>query len=243
LHLGDHNLDGGVREFQGDEVFEAMRSEITEAFDRADYPETIRRIDRNFGDHAYSLGSLFRDEQRNITDVILDSTLADAESVYRHLYEDNAALMRYLDSVSIPLPRAMRTAAEFIMNADISRALGEDPVDLEYIRGYFEDTESWGLELDVPGISFSMARAIERHTARLNGDSGPALFEEITALVETFAELPFGSDLWNAQNDYYEALTNRYPQMKERAEAGDAEATAWVEAFERLGETLSVRVR
>jgi len=244
LHLGDHNLDGGVRPYRNQEQFEQMVNELTEAFQRADYPETIRCIDRNFGDHSYSLGTLFRDEQRNITRVILADTLDDAESVYRHVYEDNAALMRYLDSVSIPLPRALRTAAEFIMNVDITRTLREDPVDIDYIRGYFDDTESWGLELDVPGISFAMSEALERQTARLDEeDAGPEIFDQTTEMIETFEDLPINCDLWTAQNNYYVVYTTRYPEMKDRAESGDEEAAGWVESFERLGEALHFKVR
>ncbi len=243
LHLGDHNLSGGVRMFQGPEPFEVMKTEVTAAFERADLPETIRRIDHHFGDHSYSLGTLFRDEQRNITEDILNGTLASAESVYRHLYEDNAALMRYLNKVSIPLPRALRTAAEYVMNVDITRALGEDPIDLDYIRDYFDDTESWGLELDVPGISFAMNHALERHTARLNeANAGPALFDEITKLINMILGLPFGCDLWTAQNDYHEVFTHRYPGIQDLAEYGDPEAAAWVDSFESLGRALAFRI-
>ncbi|MEZ4522989.1 MAG: DUF3536 domain-containing protein [Thermomicrobiales bacterium] len=243
IHLGDHNLDGGVRIFKDNDSYEAMKHEISEAFERADYPQTIRLIDHHFGDHSYSLGSLFRDEQRKITNVILDGTLADAESVYRHVYEDNAALIHYLESVSIPLPHALRTAAEFIMDADIKRAFVSDQVDLDYIRDYFEETASWGLELDVAGISFSMEAALERMAKRLEeADAGPEIFDEMTGLIGLIAELPFGCDYWTAQNNYYELLQTRYPEFKERAEGGDAEAAAWVESFEHLGAALAVRV-
>ncbi|CAN5575914.1 DUF3536 domain-containing protein [soil metagenome] len=243
IHLGDHNLDGGVRLFKGDEAFDAMQQEVTEAFDRADFPQTIRLIDHHFGDHSYSLGSLFRDEQRKITDVILDGTLADAESVYRHVYEDNAALIRYLDSVSIPLPRALRTAAEFIMDADIKRALEDEPVDLDYIRGYFQETASWGLELDVPGISFSMEYALERLARKLTSpDAGPEIFDKMTGLIQLIGELPFGCDYWTAQNNYYELLQHRYPEIAGEARSGDSAARAWIESFERLGHALAVYV-
>ena len=64
LHFGDHNLCGGVREFQGEEAYATMAAEVSEAFSWADFPETLRRIDQHFGDSTYSLRSLFRDEQR-----------------------------------------------------------------------------------------------------------------------------------------------------------------------------------
>ena len=62
---------------------------------------------------------LFRDEQRRILRRILDSTLAEADSVYRQLYEHQVPLMRYITNLGVPLPRALHTAAEFVVNADL----------------------------------------------------------------------------------------------------------------------------
>jgi hypothetical protein len=118
-----------------------------------------------------------------------------------------------------------------------------DPVDLAYIRDYFDDTKSWGLELDVPGISFAMEHAIGRISGRMSVDgAGPEQFDEITELIELFEELPFHCDYWNEQNDYYELLQTRYPEMKTQAAASNPLAEDWIVSFERLGRALSIRV-
>src|SRR5690606_2260352 len=49
LHLGDHNISGGICEFQGEEAYARMVEEITELFQRADIPAVLRVLDRNFG--------------------------------------------------------------------------------------------------------------------------------------------------------------------------------------------------
>jgi hypothetical protein len=75
LHFGDHNLNCGVRAYAGDEAYKALVDEITEPFTRADFPEILRYIDKHFGRSTYSLRSLFRDEQRRVLNLILESTL------------------------------------------------------------------------------------------------------------------------------------------------------------------------
>lgn len=35
LHFGDHNINAGVREFQGEEPYQAMVEELSETFGRA----------------------------------------------------------------------------------------------------------------------------------------------------------------------------------------------------------------
>ncbi|MGE5138655.1 MAG: DUF3536 domain-containing protein, partial [Rudaea sp.] len=42
LHLGDQNLSGGVREFEGDERYQEMVHDLTDGFNRADISEVFR---------------------------------------------------------------------------------------------------------------------------------------------------------------------------------------------------------
>lgn len=243
MHLGDHNLDGGVREYTSPERFETMHSEVVEAFSQADFPETIRLIDRHFGAHAYSLGTLFRDQQREITRQILDTTLEEAESVYRHLYEDHAPLLRFLNHAGIPLPEALRTAAQFVMNADLRREFSSDDLDVEYVRSYFEETRDWGLHLDIEGLSFVLEQTLERLSAQLRDpECSPDAIQRMNEIIGMLETLPFGVNLWTAQNDFYEALHMNYPAMVEQAEAGDQAAAIWVAEFRKLGDGLSVMV-
>jgi len=64
LHFFDHNLSGGVHEFQGKESYSTLIKDVSEAFSRADIPEIIRTLERFFGGDTFLLKSLFRDEQR-----------------------------------------------------------------------------------------------------------------------------------------------------------------------------------
>jgi alpha-amylase/alpha-mannosidase (GH57 family) len=112
LHFGDHNLTGGVRNYDATD-YEEMVQEVTEAFWRADLPEVIRLLDKHFLELTYSLRTLFRDEQRKILRRILGDSLESAEAAYRQVYENHAPLMRFLADLRIPLPRSFRTAAGF----------------------------------------------------------------------------------------------------------------------------------
>src|SRR6202020_1988651 len=64
LHLGDHNITGGVREFHDEAQFQQLRAKLTETFATADIAGVIRILDEQFTKHTFSLRSLFRDEQR-----------------------------------------------------------------------------------------------------------------------------------------------------------------------------------
>jgi hypothetical protein len=77
----------------------------------------------------YSLTSLFRDEQRRIVQLILNSTLWDIESSLTTIYEDHASLLHYLSQAGLPKPPALTLAAGFAINAGLRRALESDPID------------------------------------------------------------------------------------------------------------------
>jgi hypothetical protein len=122
LHFGDHNLVGGVRVFLGEEAYGVMAWEVTEAFALADLPETIRRLDKHFGASTYSLKSLFRDEQRKVSEQIMELTMAEVWSAFDRIYSHYVPLMRFLRDLGVPLPKPFFAAAEAVLNRNLRRA-------------------------------------------------------------------------------------------------------------------------
>jgi hypothetical protein len=82
LHMGDHNVNGGVQESMPDRLYQSLIGELVPPFTRADFAEVIRVTDRCFGESNYSLRSLFREEQRTVIQNILASALDRSETLY-----------------------------------------------------------------------------------------------------------------------------------------------------------------
>jgi hypothetical protein len=161
LHLGDHNLNCGVRRYQGEDAYGELVREITEPFDRADFAETLRMLDKHFGASTYSLRFLFRDEQRKILDIILESTLADVEAIYRKLYETNVPLMRFLKDSGVPPPRALYAAAEVVLNADLRRAFENEELSPQHIDPLLDESGSEGISLDEETLEYALRGSLE----------------------------------------------------------------------------------
>src|SRR5437899_38308 len=119
LYMGEHNLTGGVRRIESPEAYDAMAAEIKAAYDTSDFPETIRVIDRHFGQAAYSLTSLFKDEQRRILDEIMSSTRDDLESRFRLITERYEPLVKFLQGIGAPSPPALETVFDMVLHSDI----------------------------------------------------------------------------------------------------------------------------
>jgi len=243
VHMGDHNVNGGVREFLGDEAEAILTREAVEPFLRADFPEVIRIMDRRFGESNYSLRSLFRDEQRRVLDQILISTLEEAEALYRQIYEHRAPMMRFLTNLQIPLPKAFYTAAEFVLNGYLRRALESEEIDAERVKALLETAKLEGVVLDNATLEFAYQHNLEQMMEQFVATPTVNLVRRLDSAASLIHALPFRLDLWKIQNAYYLLLQNNYPNMRRQKDRGDPTAQAWVECFETLGQKLAVKVR
>ena len=243
LHMGDHNVNGGVRRFQGTDAYQELTREEVEPFTRADFAEVIRIMNRRFGESNYSISWLFRDEQRKVLNVILESTLREAEALYRQIYEHRAPMMRFLTNLHIPLPKAFHSAAEFVLNGYLREALEKDDVDVERIRGLLETAWLEGVAVDAATLEFAYRQNLERMAERLASDPSENQLKQLDTAVSIIQVLPFAVDLWKIQNSYYRLLEGIYPKMRRQSELGDQSAQDWLRSFEALGQKLAVKVR
>jgi len=242
LHMGDHNVNGGVQQFMAEKVFQSLQGELAEPFVRADFAEVIRNMDRYFGESNYSVRSLFREDQRTVLETVLSSALAQSESLYRQIYEQRAPVMRYLTDLAIPLPRAFTAAAEFVLNADLRRALQDEEISAERLGSLLDAAKTEGISLDVATLEFAFRQNLERMANRLAENLTDAALRRLDGAAALLAALPFPVNLWRVQNTYYGLLQTAYPKMRRRQAQGDPSAQEWVVCFERLGQKLAIKI-
>ena len=242
LHLGDHNLSGGVREFQGEAEYEVMCEEVLGAFSRADMPETLRLLDKHFLELTYSMRSLFRDEQRRVLDLIVGTAMTDAEGLSGRLYEAHSPLLRYLATLDFPLPPPLQRLADFVLNTTLRRELGRRELDLSRIRTLLEEAEGVGIELDRVGMGYALQQAMER--AMVEWVDRPEQLGRLRRLrrtAELAQSLPFELDLALLQNHFFRTLESELPRFSEQADRGDPVALEWRDNFNALGSALHMR--
>ena len=201
VHLGDHNLGGGVRVFTSDAAHRAMRDEVSAVFGRLDLPEVLRSLERNFPGGVYSLREIFHDEQTRILDGILAETLDDVAKEYENIYEHQAPLMRYLASIGQTLPREFVTAAEMSLGRTLEREMGKGTaIDLVTVDALLKEARDAGVVLSMP----QFGRALERTLMDILDRLRTSADEEAEALAVRVAALGvngvFPFDPHRAQN-------------------------------------------
>jgi alpha-amylase/alpha-mannosidase (GH57 family) len=239
LHFGDQNITAAVKAYlpEDAEAFEKVVDQTREQVRGANFPEVIRLLDRYY-DLDYSLISLFRDEQRRIVQLILNSTLSDIENSLKHIYDDHASLLHYLSQAGLPKPAALALAAGFAVNAGLRRALEADPVDVSLIRSFLSMSKADEVALDTPTLTYVADLRMKRAMLELQMSSGNLdILDRALSLARTLAELPFELNLWQAQNLWYEILRSSPHGLT----AHDPEdRPRWTRDFHDLGCCLSI---
>lgn len=243
LHYGDHNLHAKVRPFTNERAYKSLVKALSQAFKHRDIARCVDLMDEGFGTEAYSLRNLFRDEQRKVLGEILRSTMKEAEGAFRDLYSSHAPLLRFLSENHIPVPREMKTTAEYALNGLLREALGEDALDLERIHNLLDEVRKSGVDLDLVTLEFTLRKNLERMSDRFfENPLDMAFLRAFTEAMSASRSLPVSLVLWSIQNKCYEVLQRQYLLMRDRAVAGDAEACSWTTEFERVAELLMLRL-
>jgi alpha-amylase/alpha-mannosidase (GH57 family) len=240
LHMGEHNLNCGVRFYQNPESYASLVEETKAAFERADFPALIRVMDKHFGTTNYSLKNLFRDEQFKVLNQILSATRDEILNTYRLLTDRYAPLTHFLNDIHVPPLNSLAPATEFVINADLRKQFENGQLDVERVKNLLAEVHRSKAALDVNALAF----AVKKHLDRLSEDffKSPedlAVLEKLSHSAALLSALPVSVNLWKPQNIYYQLFSNVRPEMEKR---GDEKTKSWLEKFAILGGQLGFHV-
>lgn len=235
LHLGETELTGGLRTMRPDSDYDALRKQLAGAMEPGGLPQVIRIIDTHFGETPISIRSLFRDEQRRVLHELIVATLEEAESAFRQLHERYDPLMRFHHRLGVPVPKVLKTAAEFDLNLQIRKLLEMPLPPAAEIESRLREARDEGVSLDEM-TRLAFIDAIERVSEqfRERPDDFDRL-ESLESLVTIVRDATLNVDLRRTQNRYYHMYASVRPAI-----AASPTGIEWVELFDQLGEKLSI---
>lgn len=246
VHLGDHNIYGGVMEHTGNGQFDDMCTDMKATFEKTDIPEVIRLMEKYFGTHSYSLRHLFKDDQRKILDKsrILQQSLQTAESFYKQIYENNYTTLTYIRELNIPIPKPLAIAVEYTINTDFQRVFDNTTMDIDRLENLVKEIKKWKIEIDTKMIGLKVSSWATNSMEELSVNTDDvALLDLIESVVGMLRLLNGGWDFWQAQNIYYRIGVSSCEAMRKRQETGDESAQRWIDLFNELGKHLGVKIK
>ncbi len=212
LHLGDHNMFGGVREFGNQETYLQMEEEIKSAFEKSNVFEVVMLMDKHFGSHNYSFWHLFKDDQKKVLNQVLQHNTEDIERQFTGVYENNYSLMQAIYQMDQELPKALKATVDFVINIRFRKLLEEPVINTQEIRKLLGEIKriKGGLDLDVLTLNFigsekitSLVRELYQHP------DNNELLVTIKDFIFLLREAGLEPDLWWVQNIAYKLKQER----------------------------------
>ncbi len=232
VHFGDHNVSGGVGPTLEESSFHELCSSMGELVGRIDLAGMVGLLDRHFPEHQYSLDSLFRDEQTKIVQIILDSVVSELEASMLSLYRQKTPLMRYLESLGLPLPRPLALTAQLVVDTELRKLMHQPDFSPDQLLRLVHEAEARRITLDSEGLGYDLQRHLERIAEQaLSQPADLVSLDRVETMLDLISQLPVQVDLWRVQNLYWRVSQGSF------ARSGDA---AWREGFRGLGAKLRV---
>jgi hypothetical protein len=242
-HFGGHNIIGGVRPSGEKNLLKKIKDEIIPVFMKGDISGTVIAIKNNFDKHDYSLWHLFKDQQREIIDQVLDDTIEDVDKSFRSIKERHYSVINAVKQMGIPLPKMVSTIINTVINIDLVHVVEEKEVDLEKLGRSVEETRLWDVSLDKKRIAYAVNARISDYMERLKADpSEEKTIKSVYGLLRGIDSLGLNINLWEAENIWFDIARNFYPEMRSKADSGDVMAAGWIEAFNELNTFLKIQV-
>jgi alpha-amylase/alpha-mannosidase (GH57 family) len=242
VHLGDHNVMGGVTLFKGEEHYEQMKTQMKEAFAKFSVADIVAALDVHIGNHSYSIWHLFKDETRKVFLKITEDIMKNIETSFRQIYEGNYPIMQAMRDALMPLPPAYMSAVQYTVNHDLQRILeSADAIDTETLGKLYDETKKWNVPLDKEGLGFAAENRIDTLMETLSlTPLNRGVINELQTSLEIMKKLGIELNLWQAQNVLFHMWRTHLPPMKAKA-LTDAAAKEWVDAFYTIADALRVR--
>ncbi|MFW6140746.1 MAG: DUF3536 domain-containing protein, partial [Acidobacteriota bacterium] len=242
LHLGDHNVVGGVRPYKGEKEFNEMMESVKEQFSRSDITGVISQMDDFFAENKYSLWHLFLDKKREVMNRILEDTLKDIEGNFQRIFERHYPTLQAMKEMKIPLPTTLAAPVEFILNKDFHDLLSQESLNIEKLRKLADEFKRWSFTPDQAALSLLAKQKLNQFMGKvLESPQDVGLLKTVEELVHLFSRLGIKPDLWESQNVYFRLTTAHFPEMENRAKQGNQQAQEWVDCFRRIGKFLGVK--
>lgn len=240
IHLGGHQLFGGVRAYMGHEAINEMQSDMVEAFRKSRVYEIFNLMDKHFGHHSYSFWHLFRDEQKKIMETVITNDLKNAEAIMYQLYENNYPLLQVFKEINMPVPQQLKLPIDLAVNTQLANLLREDRPKIDALEKLLDAAQRISVELDQLTINFIVSEKLNHFLLEL--EQRPGDQEYLDYLVELFELLK----KCGLNPDYYDAQTVAFKIKKSeyanRCSNQNGNQDEWCRKFEELCHYLNIMI-
>jgi alpha-amylase/alpha-mannosidase (GH57 family) len=238
LHLGSHDFQCGVRMEDSPGWYDAMKSELLDAFLGQGSSAAVRVLDDRFQGSLFALPDLFLEERRKILALLTEERLGRFEGVYHELYDEIRPLLAFMRDSDIPFPPAFLLSAEYTLTRTLAQHLRQtvsDPLPDSAFETAGE-LASFDLVSHWADAEPLLRHTLEARAEALRHDPLGGDLDQVHRLLDLADVLGITPNLWRVQNAYHAAV-EEHPDVLQRDASGQDPGRAG--EFRRLGERLN----
>lgn len=241
LYLGDHHIIGGVRKYISSQALDELHEKMSYYFKKGNIYEIFNLMDDHFGNHSYSFWHLFRDEQHNIMEQVMENNLTGAEGAMQQLYDNTYPLLKTFQEINMRVPSRLKLPVEMAVNNRLVKELKKKDCNFKKLENQISSAVSIEANLDMVTLNFladrkltSKMRVLEKNPLDLK------LLTKVNNLLKMFEDTPLSPEKWEAQNITFGIKAEHYDEMSKRSKEGDESASSWIKAFRKLEESVNL---
>ncbi|WPP50880.1 DUF3536 domain-containing protein [Catalinimonas niigatensis] len=243
LHLGDHHLFGGVREFNNETSYHQMKDEVRDAFQKSRVHEVIVLMDKHFGTHNYSFWHLFKEDQQKILEQVMSHTMKTVEVSFSNIYENNYSLLQAMKELGLTPPQPLKYCSDFTVNVKLEAIFKEDEINFKELNSIVESFKRLEVKVNKVGLDYLAEQKINDLMSRLHKTPEDiSLMRRIAKFLEATYKVKLTPDLWQAQNIAFQIREKNNRKFTEKSAKGDEEASLWCAHFHKLFSELNIRI-
>ncbi|MBU4264002.1 MAG: DUF3536 domain-containing protein [Proteobacteria bacterium] len=202
----------------------------------------LKVIDQYLGTGRYTIKDLFKDEQEELLNIVLEGELEYIGETLEAAYRKTSFLTVLLEECGHSIPTPFIIAAEVTLKRKLVNALKSQKSTHETIRLLLDEINRWHISLDNEWLERTLRTLIEKEMTTIKNAPTTNNLAHMNGKVSMLYLFPVQVNLWQTQNTYFDLLHSSYSAKKELSDSGDREAVKWLEEFMRLGDGLFINV-
>ncbi|MCL7488819.1 MAG: DUF3536 domain-containing protein [Desulfobulbaceae bacterium] len=225
-----------------EEAYQKLADSLFTTMTKKSPSATLKIIDHYLGKDRYTIKDLFKDEQEDLLEIILEGEMEYVGQTLEEIYRKTSFLTALLEEYGHRIPPPLTNAAEVTLKRKLAEALDNPKSTPETMRLLLDEIKRWHISLDNEWLERTLCLRLEREMALVKEQHAISNIAHMNALLAMLFLFPVRLNLWQVQNSYFELLQTCYHDKKNLAAAGDHDAKKWIDEFIRLGDGLFINV-
>lgn len=223
IYLGNHHLIGNTADNLSIDEFNDLANLIKKNFNNGNISEVLDLTKQFFNNKSFSFFDLFKDQQLQLLENVLEKSTFNALNSYQRTYENNYSLLNVMQSQQLSIPFILQKNLETVITQNLYQLLQNNELlpSIQQLKEYCNETLKWSLKLDLLTLNFKATQKLKNVVSNFyNYDDKTAIIEFFSDFLKHLNLIKVKPELNHLQNLIFKLLNQRNfsSNLKEKIE-------------------------